>query len=190
MTIKLRSLLGSVFLSAFIMFQAGCGTSSLGTVSSTANPLVVAYSIVLPVQSQVRVEFGRSSDYGFTTSTQTAQAGVPLTILVAGMQQQTKYHMRAVITGADGTRENDSDHSFVTGSIPAGIIPAFSAETTGGATPQPGIEMINPVLGGVSTAFATDLAGTSSGITHFQTVLHCRSSIRSACCPTVTSAPF
>jgi len=137
----------------------GCGGSSTGTVFPTANPLVASYSISVGDGEQVKVEFGKDTSYGLTTSVQSTQYAGPVNVFVAGMQQNTLYHMRAVVTSPDGRSRNDVDHTFQTGAIPSGRLPTLTAQTTAGMTPQPGIEMINPVLGSFSTAFATDLEG-------------------------------
>lgn len=161
-----------------LLFLGGCGGNSVGAVFATANPLVASYSISVGDGEQVKVEFGKDTNYGFTTSAQSTQYAGLVNVLVAGMQQNTLYHMRAVITSPNGNSRNDIDHTFQTGTIPSGFIPTLTAQTTGGMTPQPGIEMVNPVLGGISTAFATDLDGMSSGTTHFRIDLSTLSSTR------------
>jgi hypothetical protein len=82
-------------------------------------------------------------------------------VQVAGMKANTTYHMRARIDYDNGTSETDIDRTFTTGSIPSGILPPFTVTATSGLTPQPGVEMVNTLQGnaGISTAFATDVAG-------------------------------
>ncbi len=131
------------------------------TVQATANPLVAAYVLPITLPGEVSVEFGTDTTYAQTTSAQTVT--VPnsvVTILVAGMKQNTTYHMRASYTYRDGTMVKNADRIFRTGALPANFIPSFTTTTTPATTPQPGIEMIDPILGSVaSTAFVTDLDG-------------------------------
>lgn len=95
-------------------------------------------------QGTVSVEFGTSTAYSLQTSaTATPAGGGPVAILVAGMKQNTTYHMRAVLTESDGTVVDDQDHTFTTGSFPANLQPQVTATTASGMTPQPGIEMVN-----------------------------------------------
>jgi hypothetical protein len=86
---------------------------------------------------------------------------VPVSLLVAGMKASSTYHMRAVVSFANGTSFSDIDHTFTTGALPTGLIPALVATTTPGMTPQPGIELIDDVVGpyNSATAFAADLSG-------------------------------
>lgn len=106
------------------------------------------------------VEFGESTDYGQSTSPVPTAVG-PVIVQVAGMKANTTYHMRARIDYDNGTSETDIDRTFTTGSIPSGILPPFTVTATSGLTPQPGVEMVNTLQGnaGISTAFATDVAG-------------------------------
>jgi arylsulfate sulfotransferase len=133
-------------------------------VTATANPVVALYSYQPNVQGMVHVEFGTDTSYGtITSSVATPSNGGPVQIFVAGMQQNTTYHMRAVVTESDGTIVDDSDHTFTTSSFPADMLPTLTATTAPGQTPQPGIELAdasnsttNPNYLG---AYATDLSG-------------------------------
>ncbi len=134
-----------------------------GVVAATANVQVASYTITPPSGANVSIQFGPDTNYGLTTWQQaSATAGGPVTILVAGMKLNTLYHMRAVITFSDSTMFDDIDHTFTTGTLPAGSLPNVVATTTPGATPQSGVELLDllttngtPPLGGV----VTDLAG-------------------------------
>jgi hypothetical protein len=132
-----------------------------GKVNATSNPQVAIYTLTLPTGTTVYVQFGADTSYHLKTWTQSAPAGGgPVSIFVAGMVAQTEYHMRAAVVAADGTQSFDRDHTFTTQSIPAAQIPLVSVTTTAGATPQPGIEMVD--LTGTATAFplaALDLSG-------------------------------
>lgn len=133
-------------------------------VTPTANPLVALYSFQPGEQGTVHVEFGTSTAYGRSTgSVATPANGGPVSILVAGMKQNTAYHMRAVVTESGGTVVNDQDHTFTTGSFPAAILPQLSAITSPGQTPQPGIELLDATnstsIKGYLEAYAIDLSG-------------------------------
>jgi hypothetical protein len=75
------------------------------------------------------------------------------------MLPNTTYHMQATVTLKDGTVATDGDHTFTTGSLPPGIPASFPVTLGVTGTPQPGIELLNAVLGNAPTAFATDLQG-------------------------------
>ncbi|HVP55759.1 MAG TPA: aryl-sulfate sulfotransferase [Candidatus Eisenbacteria bacterium] len=133
-----------------------------GMVTATGNPLVAQYTISPPAAATVVVEFGPDVSYAFHTSPQASNSsGNPVTILVAGMKQNTLYHMRAVITYSDGFVQVDSDHAFQTGSIPPERIPAMKVTTTNGAAPASGIELMSLTIGNANQllALATDPAG-------------------------------
>lgn len=126
---------------------AGTGEQLSGgesLVTATANPVVALYSWQPEGQGNVSVEFGASTSYGLTTSAAATPAnGGPVSILVAGMKQNTTYHMRAVLTESDSTVVNDQDHTFATGSFPANLQPQVTTTTASGMTPQPGVELVN-----------------------------------------------
>ncbi len=98
-----------------------------GTVAATRHPLVAQYTISPPAAAKVTVEFSPDLTYALSTSPQaTASTGGPVTVLVAGMKQNTTYHMRALVTYSDGSQQLDSDHTFQTGAIPPQRIPTIS----------------------------------------------------------------
>lgn len=118
-----------------------------GTVSATQNILVAQYSISPPKTASVYVEFGTDTNYALQTSVQqTPAGGGPVNILVAGMKQNTTYHMRAVVTYADNSVQYDSDHTFTTSTVDASRVPQVSVSSPSGAQPTPGIELasLNP----------------------------------------------
>ncbi|MDE3201121.1 MAG: aryl-sulfate sulfotransferase [Acidobacteriota bacterium] len=131
-----------------------------GIVTETANPQVATYSIYLPAPGKVSVEFGLDNTYGRNTWQQPTPSpyGGEVSIFVAGMRAQTRYHMRAVVDLDNGASYNDVDQSFTTGS-PPGTAPVTITSPTG-QIPQPGIEMFDTALPHESAqAFATDLQG-------------------------------
>ena len=141
------------------LLMAGCGSSPFSSVSSTANPLVAEYSVNPALRGTVTVEFGETTDYGMSTSPVATTVG-PVNVLVAGMKANTTYHMRARVDYDNGTSQLDVDHVFTTGSIPKGILPSYTVTATSGLTPQPGIELVDPVTPPQALApFATDLQG-------------------------------
>src|SRR5213076_1393724 len=109
----------------------GCGGSGSGPVTDTQNPLVAQYTVAVPAGSTAVVEFGPDTKYGFITSAVTATAPT-VTVLVAGMKQDSTYHMRAVVTHANGSREFDSDHVFTTGTAPSGRTPIMAVTLPAG----------------------------------------------------------
>ena len=115
-----------------------------GTVTATGNPLVAQYTISPPAQSTVTVEFGLDQSYLLSTSPVSSPAGGgAVTVLVAGMTQNTLYHMRAMVTHSDGSQQFDSDHTFHTGVIPPQRLPNITVTTASGATPTPGVELVS-----------------------------------------------
>lgn len=131
-----------------------------GQVTATNNPQVAIYTLTPAPGSSVYVQFGTDASYPLRTWTQPAPTGGgPLSIFVAGMLAQTEYHMRGVVVAADGTQSFDLDHTFATQAIPAAQVPPISVATTAGATPQPGIEMLD-LNGNTSRPLAAfDLSG-------------------------------
>jgi arylsulfate sulfotransferase len=134
-----------------------------GIVTATDNPLVALYTFAPTGQGTVAVNFGTSNNYGFQTASYATPAnGDPVTIYVAGMRANTLYHMSAVLTLADGTTYQDSDHTFTTSSFPSAILPSITAAAASGQTPQPGIELMSAsssTVPGYLQAYATDLQG-------------------------------
>lgn len=142
---------------------AGCGStlqsSVAGTVSSTANPQVAEYAVTLQKAGVVTILFGETNTYGLRTwSQQSPAGGGTLKFLVAGMEGNKTYHMRAEVQFEDGTSGIDADHKFITGSYPAGSLPNLKVEAGSGRTPQPGIEIVNSLGTGIPI-FAMDLRG-------------------------------
>lgn len=129
-----------------------------GAVTTTANAMVAKYTLMMPFAGTWTVSFGKDTGYGLTTSTVTT-AGGSNSVFVAGMLPNTTYHLRASVTLADGQLTTDVDHTFASGALPAGI-PASFPVTLGTGTPQPGIEVMDPLFGSVPTSIiATDLRG-------------------------------
>jgi arylsulfate sulfotransferase len=133
-----------------------------GTVSTTNNPQVALYSLVVPQNTSVQIAFGTSTNYGLKTWSQPAPAfGGSVNILVAGMRANTTYHMQAVIQTPDGMSIVDTDHVFSTGGLPSlpGIqLSQFAVSTPSGLSPQPGIELL-AFTGAQPDAIATDIEG-------------------------------
>jgi len=131
-----------------------------GNVAATANSQVALYTIAPPVAAGVTIQFGLDTTYGLTTSTQPAAGGAaPLGTFVAGMKANTLYHMRASLLMPDGSTLNDLDQTFSTGALPANLA-QITATTTSGMTPQPGLEMLDLVLGTSGPpVVVTDLSG-------------------------------
>ena len=138
---------------------------SPGSVASTQNPLVASYSIAIPAGASAYVQFGADTTYGLSTSSVPAPTeGGSVTVLVAGMLASTTYHMQAVIQLPNGAQVTDSDQTFVTGAIPAEVLPNITTQLTGTGTPSPGVELLSldPLANAAANllnAVATDLAG-------------------------------
>jgi len=127
---------------ALSVSSIGCGGSVSGSVNHTQNPLVAQYSVSVPAGSTAAVEFGPDTNYGFITSAIPATAPT-VSVLVAGMKQNSTYHMRAVITHADGSKEFDNDHAFTTGVAPQGRTPIMALTLPSGVSPTAGIELVS-----------------------------------------------
>jgi arylsulfate sulfotransferase len=144
-----------------LALSLGCGggVSLEGSVASTANPQVAIYTVTPQQPGDVTIQFGPTTSYGFKTFTkQTQPAGTPVSIYVAGMKANTLYHMQAVVQYGDGTTVKDIDRTFQTGSYPANVLPSVTATTSPGATPQPGVEILNTIESTVQIS-AADLSG-------------------------------
>lgn len=137
-------------------FQGTVSLSS-GKVTPTANPQVALYTLNLPAAGAVSVRFGTDTSYGRQTWTQSRADAGPVAIQVAGMLANTAYHLQATVSFADGEMAVDTDHTFTTGK-PVNV-PAMSAVTTPGMTPQPGVEQITFVTAPFLGVAVTDLAG-------------------------------
>ncbi len=138
-------------VTVLLLCAAGCG-SGAGPVVATTNPLVAAYSVRLPRDATVVIQFGLDTKYDFSTSPVAVPAHTHATLLVAGMKQDTTYHMRSVATFADGTQLVSDDHTFTTGSAPSGRIPDTKVTLPGAAAPASGVELLSLNPGGVNTA--------------------------------------
>jgi arylsulfate sulfotransferase len=143
--------------------SAAVGIVANGVVTATQNVQVASYTINAPASANVSVQFGPDTTYGLSTWQQpSASGGGPVTILVAGMKMNTAFHMRANVVFADGTKFNDIDHTFTTGTVPAANLPQITVTTpTAGANPQPGVELIDLLgVGGPSmNGVVTDIQG-------------------------------
>lgn len=131
---------------------------------NTGNPQVAQYTVYLPAPGKASVEFGTTTNYGLNTwqVSSPSSTGGQIQLWVAGMLGSTAYHMRGQIVLTNGATLNDADQTCTTGAPP----PTTTVQTTAGGTPQPGIEMWNPVLyqenllpANEAQAFATDLNG-------------------------------
>lgn len=132
-----------------------------GLVTASNNPQVAIYTVTPPAGATAAIQFGTDTTYTLKTWAQPPPVvGAPLGIFVAGMMAATQYHMRAVVSAPDGIQIFDADHTFTTPTIPNNLIPVMVVTTTPGATPQPGIEMMDMValtLPGLVAAY--DLSG-------------------------------
>jgi hypothetical protein len=151
---------------------AGCGGMykaadappmlTAGQVTATNNPQVALYAMTLPMAGSMTVEFGTDTNYGLKTWSQsTDTAGGKVSVFVAGMRAGTTYHMRAVVKFANGTTENDADHVFTTGAVPASMKLNVTATTAVGMSPQGGVELLNALSGTPTGVVVTDLAGNT-----------------------------
>jgi arylsulfate sulfotransferase len=125
------------------------GTSAAlkpGVVTATGNPQVALYTVTLPFPGEMKVNFGPTTTYGKETWVQSTDTNnSQVSIFVAGMKASTTYHMQALIVFSNGVEVKDVDHTFKTGAIAQNYIFQVTATTTAGMTPQPGIEMTNPL---------------------------------------------
>ncbi|HEV2578003.1 MAG TPA: aryl-sulfate sulfotransferase [Acidobacteriaceae bacterium] len=129
-----------------------------GTVTSSNNPQVALYTMTLPFPGSVTVNFGKDTNYGLQTWTQsTTQAGGSVSIYVAGMQGNTAYHMQASVQLQNGISATDIDHTFTTGK-PL-LSPNLTVTTTAGLTPQSGLEELTLLAGSMVGIATTDLQG-------------------------------
>ena len=132
------------------------------TVSSSNNPQVALYSVAAPLGATVQVQFGTTTNYGLTTWAQPAPAtGGPTNVLVAGMRASSTYHLKATLQLASGLQILDSDHTFVTGNLPAAIVPSITIAQGAGANTAPGVELLDRDNSATTQllALVSDLAG-------------------------------
>ena len=113
------------------------------SVTVSANPLVAQYSVSASGPAMVSVQFGPTASYGFQTSAQAIpEGGGTVNVLVAGMKQNTLYHMQAVLT-TDSGQIVDQDQTFQTGAIPPNMMPPMQITVPPGQQPTPGIQLIS-----------------------------------------------
>lgn len=137
-----------------VMLAASCGNSTFpeasittkiapGTVSATGHPLVARYSINVPRDANVTVEFGLDTHYGLRTwSRPTPPGGGTVELLVAGMRQFSTYHMRAVVDYLDGSKVADADKTFTTGGLPPERVPQITVQRPSGLPHNSGVELL------------------------------------------------
>ncbi len=124
-----------------------------GTVSPTINQQVALYTMTLPFPGRMKVRFGTTTSYGLDTWYQSTDSNNgQVSVFVAGMKEQTTYHMIASVILGDNIFVTDpaGDQTFTTGSIrtaPVNYREHVTSTTYSGMTPQPGIEMTNPLNG-------------------------------------------
>ncbi len=152
--------------SVLIVCLCGCGVSSSATgvspghVSATVNPQVARYTISAPSGAFVEIQFGPTTAYGLNTWSQPApMGGGAVNMYVAGMLADTTYHMRAVVSLANGNQVTDADHTFVTRSIKPALLPQVSATAAPGMAPQSGLELLDLVNPHERQSVVTDLQG-------------------------------
>lgn len=131
-------------------------TVAAGQVTGTDNTQVALYTMTLPFPGKMTVQFGQSTTYGHSTWSQSTDTdGGMVQIFVAGMLGSTAYHMQATVVFDNGLVYHDMDHTFTTGAPPASMALTTTTNTPAGMTPQPGLELLNPLSGVV----ITDLSG-------------------------------
>jgi len=155
--------IGMLLASLFVLpLCIGCGIQN-SSVLDSGNPQVALYTVALSRPGTATVYFGKTASYGFQTSfIHTSSWGGPIRIYVAGMLAKTTYHMQLRVVYDDGTTANDVDRTFTTGTYPNILGAQISASASPGQTPQPGVEILNPVPLAASTNTeieATDLSG-------------------------------
>jgi arylsulfate sulfotransferase len=137
------------------------GALKPGTVTATDNPGVALYTMVLPFPGQIKVDFTPTTGSNIKTLDtwwqSTDENNGTVSVLVAGMKPATTYNLQAqIILNANEIVAKDVTHSFTTGAGP--VTPysvVLTATTSPGMTPQPGIEMTNPL----NSLQAFDLSG-------------------------------
>jgi arylsulfate sulfotransferase len=143
------------------------GTAALavmapGVVTATQNSQVAQYSITVPREANVSVQFGPTTSYGLNTwSVPTPSGGGPVNILVAGMRASTTYHMQAVVDFLNRNTYHDVDQTFTTGALPASRVPQVVATQAGSLAPNSGLELLALTAGASQQveAAAVDLQG-------------------------------
>jgi hypothetical protein len=134
-----------------------------GVVAATANGQVASYTITLPAGASVSAQFGTTTSYGLDTwSLPAPSGGGSIQLLVAGMMQNTLYHIQGLVTLPGGISYTDKDNEFTTtSSIPSGSIPNVTVTTNPDYTPQAGVEFLDGIglNSNVKGANILDLSG-------------------------------
>jgi arylsulfate sulfotransferase len=150
-----------VLILTIFTFSLGCGSTPQG-VHQTQNPLVAEYDGSTSCAGAVRVEFGPTTSYGRSTAWYPSAGAGPTSILVAGMQASTTYHMRQQTQCNSGGGATGADLTFTTGALPSSV--AFPTMTVTRPNPSatypenPGIEMLTVTVEN-TPAFFTDRDG-------------------------------
>lgn len=157
-----RGALCSTAIGWLTLGSLGCGTVNFTrpttATSPTSHPLVAQYSIEpFHLGLNAWVEFGPTTAYGRQTSVMTggdavsdSGSGPVLNILVAGMKEQTPYHMRAHVEWPGGSWV-DQDRTFTTGAIPVAQTPvpqfavARPAGNSANISPSGGVDLLSLV---------------------------------------------
>jgi arylsulfate sulfotransferase len=140
-----------------VSLTTGCGAmgASGPTVTQTQHPLVAEYDVPIAGLAQVWVEFGPDTNYGRQTSQYSSGPGFHnVSILVAGMQPSTTYHMRAHAILASGGTWVDKDRTFTTGPLPWS--PPTTA-STGSSNTSPLITVTRSTVAGINSAPGLEL---------------------------------
>ena len=160
--VRLFSYINGVMQYNDYTYRASLPSQPVVTVSSTNHPQVAQYTIIVPKDGLVSVQYGLTG-YNLTTNQVPAPAGGGITKLyVAGMLANSLYHMQASIAYSDGSSWQDIDRTFTTGGLDPTLAPGITIQTPNpGLTPSPGIELVNGLRpkNGQVQVFATDLQG-------------------------------
>jgi arylsulfate sulfotransferase len=129
-----------------------------GVVAKTNNGLVASYTINVPTGATVSAQFGTTTSYGLNTwSLPAPSGGGPTQLLVAGMMQNTIYHIQGLVSLPGGLSFTDHDNQFTTTTdVPSYYLPTVSVTTNPAYTPQPGVEFLDQLA---RSANIFDLAG-------------------------------
>lgn len=151
---------GDVLYSATVTLTGTSEAVPAPSIAATTHPLVAQFTVAPASSATVTVQFGLDTNYGRTTAPVQSTGSNPVTLLVAGMQANSQYHMRATIAYASGQVVTTPDATFNTGALPSDLASLnLSISTPNGLTPQPGIELLDPVNNGTPKPYAVDLQG-------------------------------
>jgi hypothetical protein len=175
---RLQFALFSSALCTLVTLGCGSGINYANpetSITATQNSLVAQYNVTLPrKEGSVWVEFGRDTSYGKQTSVTagTTGFGQSISILVAGMQPNTTYHMRAHVDWYAGLSWVDQDQTFTTGALPNKnlaspggplVLPTLTVtRPTPSLQPSGGVELVDLTNQGIThflDTFVTDLQG-------------------------------